>query len=86
MISLICLIAVLFPVISITDDLNGAAMLADGKRWLFSVELAAVILAAFAAELTLLARLSEVFCSDNDSCSLERFSPALNRRPPPALY
>lgn len=88
-IALACLIAFLFPVISITDDLNGAAILVDtkSKRWMPSVELFAMVatglLAAFYAlrstwrDGSILAeapRLPQQICSFHSS-----------RRPPPAI-
>jgi hypothetical protein len=85
-IALICLIAFLFPVISITDDLNGATVFTDGKRSLFSSGLVALAVSAFVAAMAGLSLLTEVMRNENDSCSLEKCSPALNRRPPPALY
>ena len=85
-IALICLIAFLFPVISITDDLNGATAFNDGRRWLFSTAFAALAVTAFAVVMAGLSLLPEVIRNENDSCSLAKFSPVLNRRPPPVLY
>lgn len=89
-IALVCLIAFLFPVISITDDLNGGAILAEAtrsKRWMPSVELFAIVatglLAAFYAlrstwrDGSILAEASRL--------PQQVFAFHSSRRPPPAI-
>jgi hypothetical protein len=87
-VALICLIAFLFPVISITDDLNGGALFTETnkqKRWLFGADLTALIAAAFLA--FSLARQIEPSAplSTNRPRALNTFVVHLTRRPPPAI-
>ena len=88
-IALSCLIALLlFPVISMTDDLNSSAFLAEGtksKRGMPTVELFALVatglLIAFSAQRSTWADGSILF---DAGCTLqEPFSIHLSRRPPP---
>jgi hypothetical protein len=88
-IALICLIAFLFPVISITDDLNGGTIFAEGnklKRWLFGGDLAALIVSAFLAFRLLRQSDSATLLSNNRPRALKPFVVHLNRRPPPVLF
>lgn len=89
-IALACLIAFLFPVISITDDLNGAAILTEttrSKRWMPSVELFAIVatglLSAFYAQSSTWGDGS--ILSEAPRVSREVFGFHSSRRPPPAI-
>jgi hypothetical protein len=90
-VALACLVAFLFPVVSITDDLNSGAILAEGaksKRWMPSTELVAFVatglLAAFYAlrstwrDGSILAQ-TPLMPQDVFGCQS-------SRRPPPAIY
>jgi hypothetical protein len=86
-IALICLIAFLFPIISITDDLNGGALLAETakqKRVLFA-ELAALVTAAFLVLAAALFNERYALLTNKRSRALQPFVVHLRRRPPPAL-
>jgi hypothetical protein len=87
-IALVCLIAFLFPVISITDDLNGGAILAETskqKTWLAG-DLAALITASFlAASLVLMSYKGYAISNHDRIRTSDPFSLHLRRRPPPAL-
>jgi len=89
-IAVACLIAFLFPIISITDDLNSAAIVpenAKSKRLGASVELFAVVgaalLAAFSAQSDTWADGS--ILSEPARAPQELFSFHCSRRPPPTL-
>jgi hypothetical protein len=90
-ISLACLIAfLLFPIISMTDDLNSGAVLAEtpnSKHLLPSVELFALLgtglLIAFSAQSSTWADGS--ILSELGGPSQETLSFHMSRRPPPAV-
>jgi hypothetical protein len=86
-IALVCLMAFLFPVVSITDDLNSGALLAETakqKRLLFA-ELAALVTAAFLALSAALFNERYALPTSNRPRALQPFVIHLKRRPPPAL-
>ena len=89
-IALVCLIAFLFPVISMTDDLNSAAVLPENsqnKQWLVMSSMFAVVtagfVAAFAAQSSTWADGS--ILAESPRKSQDAFSFDLSRRPPPAI-
>lgn len=88
-IALACLIAFLFPVISVTDDLNGAAILTEtkSKRWAPSAELFAIVatglLAAFCAQRSTWG--DGKVLSKTPRLLQEAFTFHSSRRPPPAI-
>ena len=90
-VSLACLIAfLLFPVISMTDDLNSGAVLAESsnpKHWVPIVELFALLgtgfLIAFSAQSSTWADGS--ILSELGSPSQAMLSFHMSRRPPPAV-
>jgi hypothetical protein len=89
-IALVCLIAFLFPIISITDDLNSAAMVAEtpkSKRWAPAAELFAIVasgfIAAFSAQSSTWAD-GSILC-ETAGAPQELFSFHCSRRPPPAI-
>jgi len=89
-VALSCLIALLlFPVISMTDDLNSGVFLAEGTKfnhWVRSAELIALIatglLIAFSAQRSTWADGS--ILAETAYASQEPFTVHLSRRPPPA--
>ncbi len=89
-IALTCLIAFLFPVISMTDDLNSGAVLPEGgksKHWLSMTTMfafvATAIVVTFSAQSSTWADGS--ILSNISKISQDAFSFHLNRRPPPAI-
>ena len=90
-ISLACLIAfLLFPMISITDDLNSGAVVAEGatpKHWVPPIELFALVgtglLIAFSAQSSTWADGS--ILSELGSPFQELLPFDMSRRPPPAV-
>lgn len=90
-IALACLIAFLFPVISITDDLNSGAILAEtakSKRWAPFAELFAIVatglLAAFSAHQRSTWADGSIL-AESVRAPQELFSFHCSRRPPPAI-
>jgi lipoprotein signal peptidase len=90
-VSLACLIAfLLFPVISMTDDLNSGAVLAEttnSKQWLPAIALFSLVgtglLIAFSAQSSTWADGS--ILSEVGSPSQQMLSFHMSRRPPPAV-
>jgi hypothetical protein len=84
-IALVCLIAILFPIVSITDDLHGGALFADSKLKRFSAELAAMVTAAFVSFANPAQHAQYAIFHRDRPRTREPFSVHLNRRPPPEL-
>lgn len=89
-IALACLIAFLFPVISMTDDLNSAALVAEnskGKQWVTIASMVAIVATSFFAAFSAQSRTwaDGSILNNLPSLSQEPFSFHMSRRPPPAV-
>lgn len=89
-IALTCLIAFLFPVISMTDDLNSAAVLPEtnqSKQWIGMTGMFAIVTAAFVAAFSAQssAWADGSILAAPPRISQHAFSFDLSRRPPPAI-
>jgi hypothetical protein len=89
-IALTCLIAFLFPVISMTDDLNSAAVLPEtnqSKQWIGMTSMFAIVTAAFVAAFSVQssAWAGGSILAASPRISQDAFAFDLSRRPPPAI-